>query len=911
MKRRSRRGSSKSSPSYELLEPRMLLAGDILVGNLNSGVAISDTATGTGHIMYSEVDVHTRFGGIPASNADHFIATRLDGVQWQFNNDVSWVDFTPVESDLLVAEVNFDSDSVMRAEVSGPQSRYGWNDDIPGIVQSIDSGFIGEDLRFAPNRFDGAVDEGEIQVLGSSFSRNVFFSDHSLSEQRISEIGVAALRYESVTYDFPRAASYAADGSPLLSWRVHLLPFMGLQNLYDQFNLEEPWDSATNLPLASQMPDAYSSPHFSSTTETSFLAVTGSGTIFPEFAPELGYESITDGSHTTVMFVEADADHKVVWTKPGDLAFDPADPLAGLGNIASEGFAVFTADNQAYTIPATIDPQNFANLAIRNDGNFVDFSEFGPYTSSHDSLRQLALSLLNFESTHQHFPAHAIYSDDGATPLLSWRVQILPFIEHNDLYEQFHLDEPWDSPHNLSLLPLMPQVFAHPNIANGMTNYLGVSGPGTFFELTDREIGFGSLTDGSSNTVMLVEANVDQAVEWTRPQDWVADFADPTAGLGELVPDGFNVSFGDGSILFVDNEISDVDFGKMLTRDGGEVANFEFVQDANGVEEKLRQLALATHNYESANMRFPKHGTYSDDGAPLLSWRVQILPFIEQTALYDMFHHDEPWDSPHNLSLLPLMPEIFETEGVANGFTVLQGSNGPDTMFPLEDRDLGFGQITDGTVNTILFMQVDADRAIQWTRPLDLPFDPANPSDGLGGDLESGFHFVTADGSNHFYNNALDKAPLEHLLQRNDGVPFAPEYVEETTLLRRSTEIQNNLRQLSLAALNYESANLRLPPHAIYSPRSPSGTPTLSWRVELLPFLEHGDLYDMFRQDEPWDSPHNLSLLPLMPDVFAHPLVENGMTLFQAVTTPFNDGNPESTVPNSLSEFQLTFDSRW
>src|SRR5271155_415299 len=57
-------------------------------------------------------------------------------------------------------------------------------------------------------------------------------------------------------------------------------------------------------------------------------------------------------------------------------------------------------------------------------------------------------------------PAHAIYSKDGKTPLLSWRVAILPYIEHEALYQQFKLDEPWDSPHNKKLLDKMPKLYA-------------------------------------------------------------------------------------------------------------------------------------------------------------------------------------------------------------------------------------------------------------------------------------------------------------------------------------------------------------------------------------------------------------------------------------------------------------------
>jgi len=897
--------STKYSLSYEQLEPRRLLAGDILVGNLNSGVAVSDTATGTGHIMYSEAVVHTRFSGVPGTNADHFIATRLDGIQWQYNNDANWIDFTPVASDLLVAELNFDSDKVARGEIDPNFYEFGTYKkrslDIPSVVQTIDSGFFGDDLRFATNKFNGLDDVGEFQVLGSSFSRSDYFDNFSLSEKRISQIGAATVHFATVLESFPRVANYASDGTPLLSWRVHLLPFLGMEDLYRQFNLDEPWDSPNNLPLVSQMPEVYASPHFSSATETSFLAMTGTGTMFPEFhslsAERYNNDDIPDGRHSTLMFVEADADRKVIWTKPGDLVFNRADPLAGLGSIASGGFATVTVDRAAYTIPSSIDPVNFANLTLRNDGNYVDFSEFAPYTSSKVSLEKLATAASNYESWTGRLPAHAIYSSDGTTPLLSWRVAILPRIEQNALYEQFHLDEPWDSPHNSSLIPLMPQVFAHPNVPHGMTNYLAVSGPGTVFELSDRSIRSSQILDGPSNTILFVEADVDQAVEWTRPQDWVPDFSNPKAGLGGILPEGFNVALANDSPRYVDAAIPDVDFGKMLTIAGNEVADFSFVEDML-IKDKLSEIRRGIFSFHYSNERYPKHGTYDEDGNPLLSWRVQILPFIEHTALYEMFHHDEPWDSPHNLSLLPLMPEIYSSEGIANGFTVFQGANGPDTMFPLVNREFGSASVSDGANTTALFMQVDSDRAIEWTRPLDLPFDSAEPGNGLGEAFESGFYFVTVDGKIHFYNNTIENQTLEFLLQKDDDVSFAQEYDESPTLINQSREIKRNLASLVSAAQSYQGVNHRLPSHAIYSS---SGVPTLSWRVRILPFLGSGwgyrELYEKFNRNEPWDSPHNLSLVPLMPDYFKHPRVENGMTVFQAFTTVHDTGLPESYFP--------------
>ena len=824
--------------------------------------------------MYSSGDVHARFTGIPSTNADHFVAVHLDGIQWQYNNDSNWLNFEPTETDWLMAEVNFSGDFVSQQNGT------------PNWVEGIPRASVADDSWFTANRFGGVEDAGEFEVLGDyitfpDLDRTAF----EQSATRLAQVALATHFFESVHQEFPDLANLDDNGAPLLSWRVHVLPFLGLEDLYSQFQLDQPWNSQHNLALADQMPEMYHSSNFDSVNKTVFLAMGGEGTIFPLTSQRIGFGNITDGSESTVMLVEANANRATLWTKPTDLYFDAANPLAGLGGISPEGFAVAMASGQTHILPATIDADNFANMAQMADGNVVDFSEFDPYEDSESNLRQLTLAALNYESANRRFPAHAIYPDTGEA-LLSWRVAILPFIEQKNLYEQFHLDESWESAHNLSLLPLMPRIYAHPLVEAGKTNFLGVSGADSIFDLTDQGVTIGSITDGSSNTAILVESDVDRAIEWTKPGDWVFDSASPKSGLGEIASDGFFASFADGSVAFVPDSVSDANVANMAQKQDAQFVDLSEVKPYADTETNLRQLGLAALNYESAYMRIPRHAIYSHTnpgGPPLLSWRVDLLPFIEQGALYDMFHHDEPWDSTHNLSLLPLMPRIFATPGTENGFTVYQAAVGEETLFPgTEDDRVGLGTITDGTSNTMMFME--ATQAVEWTRPADISFDPATPRDGLNDPDRIGYYAVFADGSTHFVSDSVSDGDVGRLLQMRDGQSF------ETNDLRanypnqaRNGVISNQLRQIALAAHNYESSHGHFPVHAIYTePPGQGGTPLLSWRVELLRFLEQGDLYDQFNLDEPWDSPHNLSLIPLMPDVFSHPFVENGKTVFQA-----------------------------
>src|SRR3954466_9783237 len=77
------------------------------------------------------------------------------------------------------------------------------------------------------------------------------------------------------------------------------------------------------------------------------------------------------------------------------------------------------------------------------------------------NLMPVGVALHNAQDEHGGLPPAVVYGEDG-TPLHSWRVLILPFIEEEKLFQQFHLDEPWDSQHNLSLLPRMPATYAAP-----------------------------------------------------------------------------------------------------------------------------------------------------------------------------------------------------------------------------------------------------------------------------------------------------------------------------------------------------------------------------------------------------------------------------------------------------------------
>jgi len=196
--------------------------------------------------------------------------------------------------------------------------------------------------------------------------------------------------------------------------------------------------------------------------------------------------------------------------------------------------------------------------------------------ASTNHMKQIMLAMHFHHEAREAFPARASFDEDGK-PLLSWRVHLLPCLEEQYLYEEFHLDEPWDSPHNRELIAKMPQIYRNPSspAEPGKSDYLAVSGEGTMFEGTEgRRVA--EVRDGSSNTIMVVEVNPDEAVIWTKPEDWQLDPDEPPAGLGHAHPAGFIAGFADGSVRTIPADVDPEVFQALCTIAGGEAASSDF-----------------------------------------------------------------------------------------------------------------------------------------------------------------------------------------------------------------------------------------------------------------------------------------------------------------------------------------------
>lgn len=222
----------------------------------------------------------------------------------------------------------------------------------------------------------------------------------------------------------------------------------------------------------------------------------------------------------------------------------------------------------------------------------------------------------------------------------------------------------------------------------------------------------------------------------------------------------------------------------------------------------LKQIALAMHNYNDAMGKLPPAVIYSPDGRPFYSWRVLLLPYLEQHAVYSAFRLDEPWDSPHNLKLVDQMPAIFAHPGKgsrrdshyrvfhsigvkrpAAPFRCDPAGMKPGNLAPLMVAAPGNPKVArsiadnyplvqrfvDGTSNT--FLVVEAAEGVPWTKPGDLAYEPDLPLPRLGGHFPGGFCAVFADASARFIDTVRHgEATLRLAIQSDDGVPLPPHF---------------------------------------------------------------------------------------------------------------------------------------
>jgi prepilin-type processing-associated H-X9-DG protein len=189
-----------------------------------------------------------------------------------------------------------------------------------------------------------------------------------------------------------------------------------------------------------------------------------------------------------------------------------------------------------------------------------------------NNLKQLAIALHMYESQYGTLPPPYV-ADRFGKPMHSWRVLLLPFLEQDQLYKQYRLDEPWDGPNNRKLHKMVVSVYQCPFEPGPSTSYLAVVGPGTPWN-PKRPLSLG-FKDGNSNTILLVESH-NTGIHWMEPRDLHLSQMNPQLngaegqGISSPHEGGASVAFADGSVHFLPNTLTAEELRALLTADGGE-----------------------------------------------------------------------------------------------------------------------------------------------------------------------------------------------------------------------------------------------------------------------------------------------------------------------------------------------------
>lgn len=221
---------------------------------------------------------------------------------------------------------------------------------------------LGESAKTGTSSKDGDA-PGDIDD-SSSFLAAAGNQNASLTAMEILTKGM--LKYAAHNGHLPPLFSANANGSPLLSWRVHILPFIGQQALYDRFHLDEPWDSPHNVELVSQMPAVFTSPEFTNKPgQTPFLAIAGPGTMFDGIYGR-PLSDATDGPQHTVLLTMGDPDHTSIWTSPGNLVCNLQAPKTGMATF-NDQLRISFLDGHTEALQTTISDEILASLLLRSD----------------------------------------------------------------------------------------------------------------------------------------------------------------------------------------------------------------------------------------------------------------------------------------------------------------------------------------------------------------------------------------------------------------------------------------------------------------------------------------------------------------------------------------------------------------
>ena len=619
----------------------------------------------------------------------------------------------------------------------------------------------------------------------------------------LKQIGLAFHNYESTFRRFPRADGDGAGQHTGLSWRVHLLPFLDQAPLYNQFNFNEAWDSEHNKALIAQMPALFKSPDVTDEGKTAFHVFTGENTLFHgDEGPKI--QSITDGTSNTIMAVLAGADKAEIWTKPGGLEVDFSAPKKALGDLKKdERILVLVADGSVRAMLTNLDDTQLANLIKPADGNVVDFGPQVPVSEPMPSAivvfgsdvnqAELIKGILGeaTDETHEGQAFHknlvmAVWQPDPRTVVAGPTETVKKIIsakkagkaKASPLVEQLQLSADFTAAVDMESQAQLLGFFAQINPMMGMiTNIKTLASDisatakegDSLVEINVTaldEAMAGGLFAFASMGLNQGKMNVSQLPlppEASASDKEMHDIIKNLVASATVKQNGDKIQLRISAPKGFDRVTEIMKPALIAAREAAKEA-----QKRNA----LKMLGLAFHNFHDTWTHFPGAGRNREEIAVGLSWRVHLLPFLDEAPLYTQFKQDEPWDSEHNKKLIEKMPAIFKSPGVdAVGKTSIHIFTGPGAPFA-EDKSPRMNSFTDGLSNTLLAVLAGPETADVWTKPGGLDFDPKDPIKSLGTISGKTILVLLGDGSIRELDKEIDAKTLRCLIQNADGEPI-------------------------------------------------------------------------------------------------------------------------------------------
>ena len=611
-----------------------------------------------------------------------------------------------------------------------------------------------------------------------------------------------------------------------LSWRVHVLPYLGYHELYKRFDLAGDWANEQNRQLIGQMPAIFGD---AATGRSRVMLSNGASRMASSMTSLV---RMTDKPEQTGLLFMSAPHKAVTWTmavqptsfsrtrraqpKPtfhSQLGWHNGDPLfVGMvsGDVVSlpdglhsSKLAALLTMNGSETFltkailsdpKSPLSPEATAPNPLTDPGRVPNERPGQNDRQESDiavqeQVMKLAKAMDRYHSVYRRSPGLPVR---GTVNNLSWRVKILPYIGQTTLYEQFAHDEPWDSETNKALLDQMPAVFSFDPDETSTTSIQILTGKQSLLQYGMHPY---RAPDGSANSISLVRVGPSRRVQWTKPDD---NAVDPWLKLEDLAGSQGYLDVLTGlsmcNWMRLPRDTPNSLFLAMATGTGREVVDAQTVgrwcahtqglrfvpaeTEQDWEAQQLQKLMFALHNYQDKFRTMPPDwGRHRNSKtAPIpernkqLSWRVHLLPMLGHGRLFSKFKLDESWDSPHNKQLLGSMPDVYRDVAASTGSTEtrIMMPVGRGAMIKEVGRTRSLRDTPDGSHSTIAVIQAPRSKSVPWTKPEDFNIN-LKTGEGIKLLVKRGMLLGLCSGTVRRLPPGFDQGTIKALITPNGG----------------------------------------------------------------------------------------------------------------------------------------------